>query len=404
MSSRLYSWNAYETELTSGIGIEDPAILNVVSVFGITAPTILVLDPDVPALREYVLVTSVAPGQLTVSRALDGSTDGAQAHGEGTTLRAIAVHQWLNAIFDDIEGLEDWDQEHVDGSVTNPHGLVYYTKTESENLFLRLDTTNDPLTGELNMGVNKITDIVDAVADQDVPSFIQMKTADALIGSEASDDLQTHIDDAADPHAAADYMKQSEADAAYLKLDGSNSMLDNLNMDSNKLINLGLGTIGTDSIRKSQLDDHAADVNAHHDPYTDAEALAEALDVVTGGIFLATLGAFGQGTLVEVADFNITKPAGWGSVRVVVDVFTQYAGATNTVQLSGRVDIDTDTGNAIVGGTVGTGGDPQLAMVNEAVTADATIDVKAFLSNGQGNGATATARSITGTYSLYRLS
>lgn len=121
MSSRVRSRNAYETQLDGAIGSGDTSF-SVDSGSGLTAPLYLVIEPENPSKREYILVASVGASSLSsVTRGLDGSASGAQAHDSGSIVRAVPVHQWLDLIFTDIEALETADTNHFGGTDTADH-------------------------------------------------------------------------------------------------------------------------------------------------------------------------------------------------------------------------------------------------------------------------------------------
>lgn len=161
MSKRTYSWNAYESELLSGVDGSSGSI-TVTSAVGLQAPAYLVIDPDDNARREYVRVTNIASNVFTVTRGLGGSVGGVgQAHDSGAKVRAVAVHQWLDDIFDDIEA--------------NTSDIATNTS----------DITN----------VEAAVQLVDA-------------------------NLSGHIVNPGDPHAAAGYLKDADVSGVFLPLAG----------------------------------------------------------------------------------------------------------------------------------------------------------------------------------------
>lgn len=121
MSSRTYARNAYESNLNGAIGSGDVTI-SVDSTTGLTAPCYLVIDPEVPASREFIKVGGLNVNDLTtVTRGLAGSTSGAQAHADGAVVRMVPVHQTIDDTFDDIEALEAADAAHFGGTLTSDH-------------------------------------------------------------------------------------------------------------------------------------------------------------------------------------------------------------------------------------------------------------------------------------------
>lgn len=121
MSNRVRGRNAFETTLNGAISSGTTSIL-LTTASGLVGPGYLVLEPNVPAKREYIRFESVSTNTLNgVTRGLDGSAAGAQAHDSGVKIRAVAVHQWLDLIFTDIETLEAADSAHVGGTDTADH-------------------------------------------------------------------------------------------------------------------------------------------------------------------------------------------------------------------------------------------------------------------------------------------
>lgn len=124
MSSRVRSRNAFETTLNGAISSGSTSIL-LTTASGLVGPGYLVLDPGTPANREYIRFESVSTNTLNgVTRGLDGSAAGAQSHDSGTKIRAVAVHQWLDLIFTDIETLETADTNHFGGTDISDHPEV----------------------------------------------------------------------------------------------------------------------------------------------------------------------------------------------------------------------------------------------------------------------------------------
>lgn len=119
MSRRTNARNAFETGLDGSISAGDTTI-DLDSAVGLVAPGILTIDPDSPTLREIIEYTGISSNSLTgVTRGLDGSAAGAQAHDNGIKIRSAFEHQFLDKIFDDIEDLEDWDTAHL--AAADPH-------------------------------------------------------------------------------------------------------------------------------------------------------------------------------------------------------------------------------------------------------------------------------------------
>ena len=85
MSRRTYSWNAYESELSTGVDATSTTI-NVVSAAGLAAPCYLVLDPEssdtvvqaeTDASQAYAFTTpALAPGKYQIIAGTDLDDDG----------------------------------------------------------------------------------------------------------------------------------------------------------------------------------------------------------------------------------------------------------------------------------------------------------------------------------------
>lgn len=148
MSSRTYSRNAYESDLPSGVGSTGDATAT--SALGLTAPCYLVLSPDDPVLREYVLAETVDTGTgvlgISANRGLAGSANApnGSTHPAGAKVRAVPVHQTLDDIFSDIETGETWETQHAPG--TDPHPQ-YITDTEGDAKYV--EVAGDTMTGPL---------------------------------------------------------------------------------------------------------------------------------------------------------------------------------------------------------------------------------------------------------------
>ncbi len=153
---RLRSWNAYESELTSGID-GSTGTISVTSAAGLTAPVVLVIDPEDQALREYVMATSVAASTLTADRGLAGSAAGGQPHIAGAKIRAVPVHQWLDEIFDDIDAIASDLADHE--GAADPHSQ--YMLKSGSTMTGALVLSGDPVVA-LNPATKQYTDIIAA--------------------------------------------------------------------------------------------------------------------------------------------------------------------------------------------------------------------------------------------------
>jgi hypothetical protein len=164
MSSQSHSFNAFETGLDGAIGIGDTTI-TLDDVSGLVAPGYLVIDPDDPVNREWIRFEGINVNDLTaVTRGLLGNPTQDVAHSSGARVRAVAVGQWLDDIFFDIDALE----------TLSP-------------LYLLLDGTR-PMTGPLDMDGEEINGIGMNVAplDADAVNFKYVNdTFIPLVGTNA---------------------------------------------------------------------------------------------------------------------------------------------------------------------------------------------------------------------------
>ena len=116
-SRRTYTWNAYESSLNGAINTSAVDItLN--SVTGLRAPGYLVIDPDIPASREFIRYETINASVIeSCTRNVDGG--GLNSHDDGAKIRAVPVHQFFDDIFTDIEDILSAAAAHT--GAANPH-------------------------------------------------------------------------------------------------------------------------------------------------------------------------------------------------------------------------------------------------------------------------------------------
>ena len=194
MSKRIKSWNTFETQLDGGIN-NITETMTLLSVDNLSIDTFLVIDPDTPAIRDFVFVTAIngTTKEITVKapRPEEGSFGGiAHSHDDRAVVRAVPVHQWLDAIFDDIEDLEAWDAAHAPG--TDPHPQ-YLNEGEGDALYRRLNGAN-VMAADMNMGDNQITNMAGGLADDHAANLLQVQTGDTntLAAANAHSDSLDH--------------------------------------------------------------------------------------------------------------------------------------------------------------------------------------------------------------------
>lgn len=239
MSSRTHSWNAFETELTSGVD-DIATTIAVTSSLGLVAPCYLVIDPEDPGKREYIKVTGINGSVLTITRGEEGSAAGAGLginHTAGAKVRAVAVHQWLDDIFDDIEALENAVPNHEASGDPHPN---YLLESVALTTYLRLDSGNTPQ-ADIGWGGFKITGLGDgAAASQDAATMNQLEAGDLQALTDAND--YTDIEVAATLVSANAYTDAQVA--LYLPLAGG-AMLGSIDLGGFALNGVG-AIVGSD--------------------------------------------------------------------------------------------------------------------------------------------------------------
>ena len=239
---RTFTWNAYESALSSGIdGVTSTITLD--SVFGLREPEgYLVLDPDDATGREYIKYASIVGNTLQgVIRGLAGGNTN-QSHASGATVRAVPMHQHYDDLWDTAEELIAEDANHAASS--NPHASAgYITEAAGDlrylqlsgggmsgpidmqsskiiglgdptvdgdamnklahdtdvanNLALYLPLTGGVMTGDIAMGGNSITNL------KNPPTLSGEATRKGYVDTEINGAINTHEADASNPHSAA---------------------------------------------------------------------------------------------------------------------------------------------------------------------------------------------------------
>jgi len=148
MSRRTYSRNAFEATITGGM-TAGATTVTLSSTTGLTAPGYLVIDPDVPAKREWIKFTTINASALEgITRNLAGSV-GDVTHSSDAVVRAVFTHQMLDDLFLDIVQNDDDIVAHLADN-SDPHSAAGYLQIGDINgLFLQL--TGGTLTGDLTL-------------------------------------------------------------------------------------------------------------------------------------------------------------------------------------------------------------------------------------------------------------
>ena len=227
---RTFSWNAFETGTDSPV-TSGSTTISVDSVLGLQAPLYLVIDPDSDTKREYIFVGALGASSLdNVTRGLASSAAGAQNHDSGIRIRAVAVHQWLDDLWDGVEDNETGLANHIVNA--DPH-TQYLTQTEADARYINI--AGDSMTGALGMNNNLITGL----------GLSTGTGSDAANVDYVDNSLSTH-GAAADPHAN------------YL-LAAGDTMSGALNMgNSNKIVSMADPTLAQDAATKQYVDDQDA--------------------------------------------------------------------------------------------------------------------------------------------------
>jgi hypothetical protein len=117
MSRRIYTWNAYESSLNGAINTT-AVDLTLNSVTNLRGPGLLVIDPDIPAKREFIRFETINASVIeSCTRNIDGG--GLSAHDDGAVVRAVPMHQFYDDLFSDIEDIESAAAAHT--GAANPH-------------------------------------------------------------------------------------------------------------------------------------------------------------------------------------------------------------------------------------------------------------------------------------------
>ena len=122
-----YTFNAYQSTLAGPLlaGLTTVALDFIPP--GLGVPAYLVIDPDVPASREYIKVLSYTGNTIdSMERNLEGSA-GDVDHAVGAIIRAIYTMQMLDDTFLDIEANTLALNNHI-GDVGDPHAAAGYQK------------------------------------------------------------------------------------------------------------------------------------------------------------------------------------------------------------------------------------------------------------------------------------
>jgi hypothetical protein len=198
---------------------------------------------------------------------------------------------------DDFPDWEHIEQNYYDKTESDGR---YYEKTTADNKFLHLNGSK-AMGADLDLGGNKITNVVDPTAAQEGATknyidtnFYKQSTIDSTYYDKSTSDTRflrtdgnnnmssdltfntgasvvlndTNMDagsnqliNVADPSTAQDAMTKNFADSNYLMTSGNNAMTGNLDMGTNKITSLVDPTANQEAATKKYVDDNSADVS-----------------------------------------------------------------------------------------------------------------------------------------------
>lgn len=375
MSRRTHTWNAYETILAGPL-VTGATSVAVDSALGLTAPVYLVFDPDVPSKREWIRVNTINSNNLeNLVRNQEGSV-GDVDHDAGAIVRAVFSKQHLDDLFLDSGDNETALQTHIDDT-GDPHAAAeYLVEADGDGFYIRLDGTTVPV-ADIPMGANKITGVADPTLAQDASTMAYTDAAEAA-ANVYSDGLDHDHDTPIEAHNVAAGRHTAQFDL-YLPLAGG-TMLDSIDMDSNKILQVGDGTLADDAINLGQLTTHDDDVDAHHAKYTDAQARA----AVDNGTYLKLTGGTVSGLLTLSSGLTVSSGvSSFSGVAIFGDAVTidngtvgspsfKFTGTNTGLYLR-------TSGNDGIGFSVDGGADADVVL-----TASGFVPIKAGLNLGAG--------------------
>jgi hypothetical protein len=236
MSRRTHNYNAYESELTGPLNIGANSVA-VLSAAGLQDPIYLIIDPDVPAKREWVRVNTINGNTLeNIVRNLEGSV-GDVLHDTGAKVRSVPTSQIFDDVFSDIEDDElDLTQHETDGG--DPHAQAGYLQDSDVNgVYLKL--TGGTLSGFLTL-----------VADPTSPAHAATKNYVDNQDHDHATPIGVHSDDVA-------------AHNSKVNVAGDN-MSGILDLGANKITSLADGSDPQDAVTKVQLDTISAGQPVNH--------------------------------------------------------------------------------------------------------------------------------------------
>lgn len=211
------------------------------------------------------------------------------------------------------------NKQYVDKAVADAASPVGYLKADG----------TVPMTGDLSMGLNKITGLAEPTSDGDAATYQYVNT---LLADENANTINN-----------------------YLNLSGAVSMRGDLKMGTHKVTGLGAPTLDTDGATKKYVDDKVSSIPAP--PSLDGYLKADGTKAMTGNLDMGNYGIMGissitntgsPGSIIEIADdleMSGKKISNLGAPTAIADATTKQYVDTG---LAAKQDAITGTNGQVV--------------------------------------------------------
>jgi hypothetical protein len=303
VSSRTYFWNGFETTLAADF-ISGATSAQLTSTAGLIAPSYLLFDPDGDsgANREWVRFNDIS-GDFVVNcvRNQAGST-GDNTHSSGVKVRGVFTKQQLDAIFNDIEAVED-DISTVSDGLTSHEG----------------DT--DPHVGYiLADGSRAFTGTVDVVTPTVGTEATNKQYVDGLTSSNASAIASNAADITTNANAIdAEVTNRTNADSAHAS-----------GVDHPTATTSAKGMMSSNDKQKLDGIESGAEVN---DPWTPTYVVNEDSNTTPNVLSVA---------FEALENVTLSIPGTWGTfdIKVSAMAYASNSSATLAKTFSGKLNIN----------------------------------------------------------------